>query len=146
MDAIELLLHQHRRIERLFAEAKQGADLGDLFDALALHAMLEEQQFYPATRAARSGDSLRTAVEEHLAIKQMIADLLGCEPSDPRFEARLNLLEDEVRQHVAQEEAELFPAAGALLSPDERDELGAAMQELVDGAPRREPPALHAVD
>ena len=61
--------------------------------------------------------------------------------------ARLNLLEDEVRQHVAQEEAELFPAAGALLSPDERDELGAAMQELVDGAPpHREPPALHAVD
>ena len=147
MDAIELLRSQHREVERLFAEARRGADLGDLFDALALHAMLEEQQFYPATRAARSGDELRAAVEEHLAIKQLVADLLGCEPSDPQFEARLKLLEDEVRQHVAQEEEELFPAVARLLSQNEREELGAALQDLVDGPPpRRGPPALHAVD
>ena len=116
MNAIELLRRQHREIERLFAQAKQGAGAGELLDALALHAAIEEQQFYPATRAARSDDELRTALDEHLAIKQLMADLIACDPADPQFDVRLDLLEAQVRQHVAEEETKLFPAVERLLA------------------------------
>jgi hemerythrin superfamily protein len=149
MDAIALLRGQHREVERLFEEAGQGADPGELFDALAVHAALEERQFYPATRALRSGDQLRETEEEHLAIKQLVADLLGCDRADAQFEARLNLLAEQVSQHVAEEEASLFPAAERSLSPEEREELGASMQELAEELrePRAAQPAdAHAVD
>src|ERR1041384_573703 len=98
MNAIELLRRQHREIERLFAQAKQGAGAGELLDALALHAAIEEQQFYPATRAVRSDDELRTALDEHLAIKQLMADLIACDPADPQFDVRLDLLAAPAKQ------------------------------------------------
>jgi hypothetical protein len=116
VDAIELLRRQHRDIERLFAAARAGGDPGELFDALALHAALEEQQFYPATRAARTDDELRAALEEHLAIKQMVADLLARDPADADFDAKLAELEDQVKHHVAEEEAKLFPAVERMLA------------------------------
>src|ERR1043166_8862410 len=77
MNAIELLRRQHREIERLFAQAKQGARVGELLD-------------------------------EPLAIKQLMADLIACDPADPQFDVRLDLLEAQVRQHVAEEETKLF--------------------------------------
>lgn len=149
MNAIELLRQQHREQQRLLDEARKGVDPGELFDALKLHAALEEQEFYPATQAARSGDQLREAIEDHLAVKQLVADLLECDPADAQFEPRLALLAEQVAQHVAVEEAQLFPAVLRLLSEDELELLGESMQELAEGLRkpmRDEAPPAHVVD
>ena len=80
MDAIELLMIQHEEAKALFKKIERAEDdeKQDLFervaDALAVHATIEEKQFYPATRNARTEEMLQEAVEEHLAAKRIIAD------------------------------------------------------------------------
>ena len=54
MNAIDLLLAQHREIENLFGQCKKasGEDKLELFHAIAdllvLHTSIEEEHFYPA--------------------------------------------------------------------------------------------------
>ena len=93
MNAIELLEQQHKQVKKLFEEIEEAesGEKEELFDevadALAVHAAIEEQHFYPATKDARTEELLHEAVEEHLAAKRIIADLLEMDPEDPQFDA-----------------------------------------------------------
>jgi len=144
VDAIGILKRQHRELVRLFERTDRGEDARELFDqiadALLVHAGIEEKLFYPATRSARSEDQLREAMEEHLALKRAVADLL--EPSDPHFEVKLAALREQVANHVALQERELFPAVARLLSADELEELGMEMEDLAAGSAAREPESI----
>ena len=151
MNAIELLESQHREVETLFRKIEKaaGPEKEDLFDqiadALAIHASIEEKHFYPATRSQRTEDDLREAVEEHLSIKRIIADLLECDPEDPQFEAKVIVLKEQVEHHVKEEEEELFPKVKAELSADQLDDLAVVMDDLASelresGPPREQVP------
>ena len=130
MNAIELLEQQHRDVEKLFkkiekAEAGEKERLFDeLADNLAVHAAIEEQHFYPTTKDARTEELLQEAVEEHLAVKRIIADLLEMEPDDAQFDAKIKVLNEQVEHHVEEEEEELFPKVKKLRSKDELEDLG----------------------
>jgi hemerythrin superfamily protein len=151
LDAIEMLKQQHREVEKLFeqfetAEESEKAELADtISDKLAVHATIEEQHFYPATKSARTEDLLRDAVEEHLAAKRVIADILDCEASDPQFEAKVKVLREIVQHHVEEEERVLFPTVTKLFVKDELEDLAVVMQdaaeELEQGAPREKVPS-----
>ena len=152
MNAIDLLEKQHREVEQLFkkfekaeAEEEKQRLFEEIGDKLAIHAGIEEKHFYPATRTARTEDELREAVEEHLSVKRIIADLLEMEPSNPQFEPKVLVLKEQVEHHVEEEEEELFPKVKKMLSRDELDDLGTVMedlaQELEAGAPRESVPA-----
>jgi len=147
MNAIKLLKQQHREVKKLFkeAEAAEGValrDLADLIsDKLAIHAAIEEHHFYPSAMADRTEDLLREAVEEHLAAKRVIADLMEDEPSDPQFRAKISVLKDLILHHVEEEEGDLFEKAEKVLDDDALEALGATMQEEVErlsskGSPR----------
>ena len=99
MNAIELLKSQHRAVEKLFTQidsAKTAAAKQKLFvqiaDSLAVHATIEEHQFYPTVRAKRTEDILLEALEEHVGIKRVLADLLETEAKDPTFDAKIKVL------------------------------------------------------
>ena len=151
MNAIEMLKQQHREVEKLFekidkaegAEKKALAD--EISDKLAVHAAIEEQHFYPATKNARTEDLLREAVEEHLSAKRLIADLLDCEPEDEQFDAKIRVLKEQIDHHVEEEEGELFPKVQKLFSKDELEDLAVVMEdaarELEEGVPRESVPA-----
>src|SRR5687768_12693556 len=115
MNAIELLESQHREVEKLFEmiEAADGEKkmelLGELADTLAAHATIEEKIFYPRTLAARTEELLREAVEEHLSVKRVLADLLETSEGDENLDARIKVLKEQVEHHVEEEEGELFP-------------------------------------
>ena len=151
MTAIELLKQQHREVEKLFekieqAEGDEKKSLADeISDKLAVHAAIEEQHFYPATKSARTEDLLREAVEEHLSAKRLIADLLDCQPDDDQFDAKITVLKEQIGHHVQEEEGELFPKVQKLFSKDELEDLAVVMedaaQELEQGAPREKVPA-----
>ena len=152
MNAIDLLEKQHREVEQLFkkfekaeGEEEKQSLFEEIGDKLAVHAGIEEKHFYPATRTARTEDELREAVEEHLSVKRIIADLLEMEPSNPQFEPKVLVLKEQVEHHVEEEEEELFPKVKKMLSRDELDDLGTVMedlaQELEAGAPRESVPA-----
>ena len=139
MNAIELLRTQHEEAKGLFkkiekAEDEEKLDLFEqLADALAVHATIEEKQFYPATKNARTEELLQEAVEEHLAAKRLIADLLEMSVDDPQFDAKVAVLKENVEHHIEEEEEEL-------------EDLGVVMEDMAEdlkaaGAPRESVPA-----
>jgi hemerythrin superfamily protein len=151
VNAIDLLKQQHREVEKLFKKMeKAGPDekeklFDELADSLAVHAAIEEQHFYPATKDARTEELLQEAVEEHLSVKRIIADLLEMEPDDPQFDAKITVLQEQVEHHVEEEEKELFPKVQKLHSKDELEDLGVLMEQTAEelkeqGAPRMEVP------
>ena len=151
MNAIDLLKQQHREVEKLFKKIeKAGPDekeqlFDELADSLAVHAAIEEQHFYPATKDARTEELLQEAVEEHLSVKRIIADLLEMEPDDAQFDAKIKVLQEQVEHHVEEEEGELFPKVQKLHSKDELEDLGVLMEQTAEelkeqGAPRMEVP------
>ncbi len=152
MDAIELLKSQHEEVKALFKElekAKGGSKemlFDEIADALALHATIEEKHFYPATKSARTEDMLREAVEEHLGVKRIIADLLESDSSDPQYDAKLKVLKEQVEHHVEEEESDLFPAVKKAMSKEQLRELCVVMQDAAaeiesEGSPRDNVPA-----
>lgn len=152
MNAIELLETQHAAVKALFkrCEKASGEAKRQLFekiaDDLAVHAAIEEKHFYPATTAARTGDLLQEAVEEHLSVKRIIADLLDMDPSEAQFDTKIQVLQEQVEHHVGKEEGDLFPQVRKMLSADQLEDLGAAMEATAEefkagGAPRGPVPA-----
>ena len=152
MNAIELLKTQHEEAKKLFRKIEKADDEEklDLFeqlaDDLAVHATIEEKHFYPATRNARTEELLQEAVEEHLAVKRIIADLLEMSPEDPQFDAKVAVLQEQVEHHVEEEEKELFPKVQKMLKEEELEDLGVVMEDMAEelkaaGAPRQQVPA-----
>jgi hemerythrin superfamily protein len=154
MDAIRVLLRQHRAVEKLFQKFEEEDDLDEkrvicreISDALAIHATIEEKLFYPATKDARTEDLLLEAVEEHLAAKRIIADLVEQEDLDEaHLDARVSVLKEQVQHHVREEEFQLFPKVKKVLTARELDRLGDQLDEMsaelkAQGAPRMQVPA-----
>ena len=133
--AIDLLMEQHREVEKLFSafdKASGAEDKEELFetiaDKLAIHARIEEQYFYPAVTAKKTEDMVLEAFVEHTSIKRLLADLLETDADDPKFEAQMKVLKEQVEHHVEEEEDQLFPAAKKVLT---REELVAVAQEMM---------------
>ena len=136
MNALEMLRGEHRAVEELFEQfgsAKASSQKRKIFeeiaDALAVHATIEEKHFYPAVKEKATEDLLLEAVEEHLEIKRVIADLLGMDPSDDAFEAKVKVLQDDVEHHVEEEEEELFPEVEKLFDEGQLETIAAAMEQ-----------------
>jgi hypothetical protein len=114
-DAIQLLESQHREVESLFEQVREADSkrarselFAELADKLAAHAKIEETIFYPSVCDDDTVELLREAVEEHLGVKRVLADMLELEPDSKEFEAKLQTLEEQVQHHVEEEEQELF--------------------------------------
>jgi len=134
MNAIDLLESQHREVEALFAKieaAKSSKAKGTLFeqiaDSLAIHAAIEEHHFYPAVKEKRTDDLLLEALEEHVGIKRVLADLLSVDAADKTFDAKVKVLKEQVEHHVEEEEGELFPQVRKLLDEEQLEAIGQQM-------------------
>jgi hemerythrin superfamily protein len=147
MTAIDLLESQHREVEELFEQIEDAEDSEtceqifiQLADKLATHAKIEETHFYPAVKANRTEDILLEALEEHLSMKRVLADLLAMDIEDETFDAKVKVLQELVEHHVEEEENELFPKVKKLFSEDElvaiAQEMMALQAEIEDKDPR----------
>ncbi|WP_223643159.1 hemerythrin domain-containing protein [Corallococcus sp. EGB] len=154
MNALELIKQQHEEVAGLFKKYEKLAEHADaerqelfeqIADRLGAHAKIEEDYFYPALKKEDTEDDLREAVEEHLSVKRLIADLLEMDASDEEFDAKMKVLQEQVEHHVEEEEGDLFKAARKLLSKDQLDDLGIQLEEeydtLMEGEPRNDVPA-----
>ncbi len=139
MNAIDLLKQQHREVEELFEEfesAGEGARktkerlCREISDQLAVHAEIEEKLFYPESKQPDTEDLLRESVEEHLSVKRVLAEIMDGGIEDPQFEARMDVLEEQVKHHVEEEEQELFPKVRKSCSKEELEDLGDRMNAL----------------
>src|SRR5687768_9621367 len=148
MDAIKLLIDQHRKLEaqmKTAVEAQEpkarAASLARVGDDLTKHITSEEEVFYPAVRAKRTEDILLESLEEHLSLKRLLADLLSLDPSEQTFEPKFKVLKEQAEHHHQEEEENLFPKVKKLLDNGQRNALGdemLALQQRLDhkGEPR----------
>lgn len=154
MNAIELLKEQHEEVSSLFKAFEKAEDAGEkqllvqqLCDSLAAHATIEEKRFYPAAKSDKTEDTLLESVEEHLAMKRLIADLITMTPADEQYAAKVTVLKEEVEHHVEEEEKRggLFSKARTLIGKEQLEVLGDEMKkmfdELMQQSPRNEVPA-----
>ncbi|MFT3837891.1 MAG: hemerythrin domain-containing protein [Myxococcaceae bacterium] len=146
MDALSLLRSQHREVKQLFSrfektgsESKKKSIFLRVADALAAHAEIEETIFYPAAFRDALEDQLREAVEEHLAAKRLIADLLEMDVDDRQFDAKMTVLAEQIRHHIEEEQDDLFPKVRKLLSRAELNRLGNQMSAKFDALMEHEP-------
>jgi hypothetical protein len=120
----------------------------ELADKLAAHATVEEKLFYPASMAKETSELLHEAVEEHLSVKRVLADMLELDPDEDKddFDAKLSVLKEQVSHHAHdEEEAKLFPLLRQMMSEDDRAALGnevlAMFEALLERSPRKQVPA-----
>ena len=137
MNAIKMLKQQHKEVDKLFKQFESAKSAGprqkifdEIADALAVHATIEEKHFYPAVKKAQTEDILLEAVEEHLEMKRVIADLLemDADADEDQFEAKVKVLQENVEHHADEEEKEMFPQAKKQLSDEKRKDLGKQME------------------
>lgn len=129
-DVLEILASQHREVDDLLEKIEQGkgdhqALFMELADKLAAHAAAEEKVFYPAVMSEETSELLHESVEEHLAVKRVLADLITMDIDDEEFAAKLSVLKEQVSHHAhEEEEGKLFPRLRAALSSDELAAIG----------------------
>jgi hemerythrin superfamily protein len=133
--AIELLVAQHRQMERLLkdlVEAASASERASLFgpcaSELMSHVLVEEEIFYPAVKAERTEDVLFESLEEHLSLKRVLRDLVGLAFDNPHFEPKMHVLEEQVRHHHKEEEEHLFPKVEKIFSRDRLEALARTMR------------------
>ncbi len=153
LDAVGMLEGQHREVERLFAKLDKASGVEtkrklftEIADKLAVHAAIEERDFYPAVRAKRTEDILLESLEEHLGIKRVLADLLAIDVGDETFDAKAKVLKEQVEHHVTEEEDDLFPKVKKLMDRDTllaiAQQMTATQEELIaKGDPRKAVPS-----
>ena len=159
MDAIALLMQDHREVEQLFKQFEKLTERAQkskkkivmkIIRELAIHAAIEEMLFYPAVRTAalkadtRAGESASDLVleslEEHHIVKWTLSELEKMSPEDERYDAKMEVLMENVRHHVEEEQEDLFPKARRLLGKEMLDELGDRMAKAKKIAPTRPHP------
>lgn len=121
-DAIVMLREDHKRVDALFKQYEKSKDemsdgekedlAKEICAELTVHAMLEEEIFYPAARAALDvdGDELLDEAEvEHATAKDLIEWIESATPAEPLYDAKVKVLGEYIKHHVEEEHDEMFP-------------------------------------
>ncbi|MBA2466241.1 MAG: hemerythrin domain-containing protein [Sphingomonas sp.] len=111
-DAVALLKQDHRTVEDLFEQFEKAGGEGrkqklaqQICLELSVHAMIEEEIFYPACEGKVEEDLLQEAYVEHDGAKILIAQIQdGDGQSDEFFDAKVKVLQEQIEHHVEEEE------------------------------------------
>lgn len=150
-DGIALLREDHRAVNKLFNEFSATGDrahaarrrLADkIITELSIHAGIEETVLYPRARAAlpKANDDVLEALEEHHIVKTTCAELEKMQPGDERFAAKMQVLIENVKHHIEEEETELFPKLRKAFSREDLVVMGEDMRAAKRVVPTRPHP------
>ncbi|MNG84131.1 DNA nickase [compost metagenome] len=141
MNAIDLLIEDHKLVKKLLEElsstteraVKKRAELLQRIEQeLQIHTALEEQILYPAIKQAGGKEEAKMyyeAKEEHRTVDSLVLpDLLHTETGTVEFSGRVKVMKELLEHHIEEEEGELFPTAKKLLGKDVLEQLGQAME------------------
>ncbi|CAL9604893.1 hypothetical protein SUDANB6_05527 [Streptomyces sp. enrichment culture] len=150
-NVIDELTTDHREVEELFEriealpsghkDRKLYADQVTM--ELVRHSVAEEAYLYPAVRQhVADGDALADKeLEDHARAEQIMKDLEGCAADDADFDRLVDMLMSEIREHITDEEGNLFPRLRAACPMEALDELGDKVRQAKKTAPTRPHPA-----
>src|SRR3954454_6276203 len=120
-DVIEVLEHDHREVEQMFAELEslRGASTDeaksrrkDLADQVTIelvrHSVAEEVLVYPQVEEKISAEEAEHARKEYAEAEETMQRLEKLDADDPAFDDELATLMAEIRHHIADEEGQMF--------------------------------------
>jgi hypothetical protein len=127
------LAKEHGKLSGLMSRlADTGSDEGtrraELFaevrDELLAHSQAEDEVFYSALAGYPPlAEKIAHAREEHEEIETLLAELGAMDVQHQSWMNKFLRLKDSVSHHVGDEEGEIFPLAGDVLSRDDADRL-----------------------
>lgn len=140
MDILSVLKEEHRAVAALLDEVANCEPGDERIDELApqiereltAHATLEERLFYPELRDRAEETDERVdvfeAYTEHDVVKHLLGLLQSPRRRDEKFKAELQVLGENVKHHVREEESTIFKLAREVLDDDELEQLGERWQ------------------
>ena len=138
-DVIELLEHDHREVEQMFTEFEQATSkeqketLRDrIIIELVRHSEAEEQAVYPLIRKnIDNGDQIiEHEIDEHSKAERIMKELDKMSADDPQFGVLMQQLMTAIKEHVAEEENDVFPQFRTKVDKDELNKLGDTVERL----------------
>jgi hemerythrin superfamily protein len=141
MNALELLMEDHRRVRDLFEQVKATESqrqhkqlFRKIKTELDTHAYIEEKVFYPALKKYEEfRETVLESVEEHLQMKTLLRAIDRLSEGAERFDAKLKVLMDDVEHHVEEEEGELFPKVETRFPGEWLKEMGREIEAAKKG-------------
>lgn len=119
--AISILMKDHDIVKELFdrfekseSAAEKEKIIADALTELKIHAVIEEEMFYPAVRKHVGKDLMNEADEEHHVARVLIAELDRDGRGNDHRDAKFTVLAESVRHHIKEEEGEMLPKAKAV--------------------------------
>ena len=152
-DVIDVLMTDHREVEEMFAELEglfgPGADADrrrevtdNVTIELVRHAVAEEVVVYPRVKEKVSEEEAERARREHAEAEATMKRLEQMDSDDPRFEAEIRTLMAEIREHVAEEEGQMFPHMRTVFTDEELVAMGSKVGAIKKLAPTRPHPSV----
>jgi hemerythrin superfamily protein len=129
-DVVDLIMQDHREVERLFDELKNHPEKRPLLTPvlcglLVAHSRAEESEVYPVAKdEAGETDEVEHSQEEHAEAERLLAELLDCEYDSPQYDEKLQKVVEAVTHHVEEEEKTVLPGMRKGLSAERRYQLG----------------------
>ncbi|MEJ7706581.1 MAG: hemerythrin domain-containing protein [Nocardioidaceae bacterium] len=134
-DVVDLIMADHREVERLFDKMREDPEsrlllLPTVSTLLIAHSRAEEAEVYPAARdEAGEHDEVAHSQEEHAEAEELLVKLKQMDFGSADFDSTLEELAEAVLHHVEEEEESVLPGLRTSLSPERLQELGDAFVE-----------------
>jgi hemerythrin superfamily protein len=152
-DVVDVLMTDHREVEEMFAELEglfgPGADADrrrevtdNVTIELVRHSVAEEVVVYPRVKEKVSEEEAERAKREHAEAEATMKRLEQMDSDDPRFEAEIRTLMAEIREHVAEEEGQMFPHMRSVFTDEELVDMGRKVNAIKKLAPTRPHPSV----
>lgn len=152
-DVIEILEHDHREVEEMFAELEtlRGASTEEqksrrktlteqVTIELVRHSVAEEVLVYPQVEGKVGKDEVEHAREEHAQAEETLQRLEKLDADDPGFDDELATLMAEIRHHIDDEEGEMFAHMRQTMDPGDLRKMGERVEAFKKVAPTRPHP------
>ena len=138
-DPAKLLVSEHEKVERLFAEIERTQSAGrrnglvaQLDADLSAHMAEEEQLLYPfiSAQVPNGSDMVARAEREHEEAKAALAKVVSSDVAGPQFPKTLKALKKLVTAHVKEEEKRVFPALASAVDGARLGELRGELEQM----------------
>jgi hemerythrin superfamily protein len=148
-DVLDVLMAEHRQVEALLKDLRAATDpttrrdlADEIIAQLVRHSVAEEAYVYPVVRdyLPNGAEAVEHDMEEHDELEHILKELEGLEATDPAFDEVTLELQTTLAHHIAEEEAEQFPALRAAAPQAELVELIEKVQRIESIAPTRPHP------
>lgn len=133
MNVLDVLKDDHATVERLFStimatSSRDKSRREQLFHALKeaviKHAHAEEKIFYPPLRDKQpSHDMIEHGLDEHHSVEKLLQKMDNIPADSDDWLDTLENIHMKIKDHVEEEEGEIFPKAQQLLGNSELDQM-----------------------